>query len=394
MHPRELFSDVRTEQVPHGDYHSASWEVLSNSRLTTVRRNPQEYYQRFVTREIEDDDKDCLRFGRVFHETVLEPRTEITRDNVMTGTLGIFRVSGTLSRGPDIIDDDWSETWFQALPEPGVVRRSSKWGELSGGRTWRLNPERPGQFQTGFCAYADMLNDGEHFRSIRNDVLSKTGSRSGQDWKDFLKSVPDGMVTYKPAEWFDILAMRRELRSHPESRRILFGPSSGQRHTEFTIKGVDRETGVDFQTRLDFCQEATDEVLVCDLKSSRDASPGCWRRQAERDGLHVQAAIQIGMAELLFKKPVRFRFIVVQKDAPFRVEVYELEDEFIELGVEDYLRDVRRFADCRATGIWQPARYGDVKLLETPKWRQMDRQLAWRNEEGGIGFEPFQDYES
>jgi len=386
MHPSELFSDVRTERVRHSDYHSASWEILSNSRLTTFRRNPQEYYQRFVTQEIEGDDKECLRFGRVFHEAVLEPRTEITRDNVITGTLGIFRVCGTPVREPDMIEDDWSQTWYQDLPEPGVVRRASTWGELADGRTWLLNPERQGQFQSGFCAYADMLRDGDHFRSIRSDVLSKTGARSGQDWKDFLKSVPQGTVTYKPAEWFDLLAMRRELRAHPLARQILFGEPNPGRQTEFTIKGIDRETGVQIQTRLDFCQEFIDGVVVVDLKSSRDASPSCWRRQAERDGLHVQAAIQIGLATLLFGTEVTFRFVVVQKDAPYRVEVFELEDEFIEIGVEDYLRDIRRFAECQSTGIWQPTKYGEVQTLKTPPYRMLDRQLAWRTPDGGTGF--------
>ena len=428
MHPRELFSDIQTGKDEHEAYHDATWETLSNSRLSIVRRNPQKYYQRFVTHEIEDEDKECLRFGRVFHETVLEPASGVDAVNVHADTLGIFRVCGTPTREPDETDEDGASIWFQDLPEPGVVRRSAWWGELDRRRVWILNPEIEGKDrrrnncrivdvehvfnvlgtmescptyfcsspkqQTGFCAYADMVIDGDHFRTIRSDVLSKSGSRAGQEWKDFVKSLPPGMVAYKPAEWFNILAMRRELRSHPESRRILFGEPGKNRHTEFTIKGVDRETGVDFQTRLDFCQNDLDEVLVCDLKSSRDASPGCWRRQAERDGLHVQAAIQIGMAELLFQKPVKFRFIVCQKDAPFRVEVYQLEDEFIELGVEDYLRDVRRFADCRATGIWQPPRYGDVKLLETPKWRQMDHQLAWRNEIGEIDYETFSEYDT
>ena len=46
MYPRELFSDIQTEEVEHEAYHDATWETLSNSRLSIVRRNPQEYYQR------------------------------------------------------------------------------------------------------------------------------------------------------------------------------------------------------------------------------------------------------------------------------------------------------------------------------------------------------------
>jgi hypothetical protein len=83
---------------------------------------------------------------------------------------------------------------------------------------------------------------------------------------------------------------------------------------------------------------------------------------------------------------VEFRFCVVQKDAPYRVEVYEMQEEFIEIGVEDYLRDIRKFAACNASGIWQPAKYGEVQMLETPSYRMLDRQLAWRSPDGALGF--------
>ena len=58
----------------------------------------------------------------------------------------------------------------------------------------------------------------------------------------------------------------------------------------------------------------------------------------------------------------------------------------IEIGVEDYLRDIRQFAECQSTGIWQPTKYGEVQTLKTPPYRMLDRQLAWRTPDGGTGF--------
>jgi hypothetical protein len=386
MHPRELFTDVRTEVVAHNDYHGAPAEVVSNSRLSVFRRNPQEYFQRFITKEIEDEEKkDCLVFGQVFHEAVLEPKSQITRDNAMEETLGVFRVCGMPLREPDI-ETKHEKIWFQDLPEPGIVRSSTTWGELSKDRTWLLSPDRSVAERAGYCAFADLIKEGDHFRTIREEYLSSSGSRVGAEWKAFKASVPASMALYKPKEWFNLVAMRRELRAHPLARQILFGEANENRHTEFTIRGVDRETGIRVQTKLDFCQKFDDGVLVVDLKSSRDASPSCWRRQAEKDGLHVQAAFQIGLASLLFDMDVEFRFCVVQKDAPYRVEVYEMQEEFIEIGVEDYLRDIRKFAACNASGIWQPAKYGEVQMLETPSYRMLDRQLAWRSPDGALGF--------
>jgi len=426
MEPSELFCEVTTEELTNAEYHGVSAEIVSNSRLSVFRRNPQEYYQRYVTKEIPDEDTAALAFGRVFHEAILERKTEVTQENVLLNSLGIFRACSTPPREPDIDHND-EQIWFADIPEQGVVRRSKWWGEMGGGRTWLLSPERGGHIQTGYCAFDDMLIDGDHFYTVRSEVLSKAGRRQGDRWDEFLLEIheterqkrrrrledqrsrslsestamipfvhkeddeialPDvaAPAAYKPAEWFDLLSMRRELRAHPLSRQILFGPHGANRRTEFSIRAVDRETGITVQTRLDFCRQDCDGVLVVDLKSSRDASPSAWNRQAEKDGLHVQAAIQIGLAQLYFGSEVAFRFCVVQKDAPFRVEVFELEPEFIEIGVEDYLRDIRRFAECVNSGVWQPKSYGEVQMLKTPNYRMLDRQLAWHKPDGTLGF--------
>jgi hypothetical protein len=389
MRPHELFSEVETKELTNAEYHGVSAEIVSNSRLSVFRRNPQEYYQRYVTKEIPDEDTAALQFGRVFHEAILERKQAVDQSNVMSDTLGIFRVCSTPPRDPDIEHHDES-IWFADIPEQGVVRRSKWWGEMPGGRTWLLSPEREGSVQTGYCAYDDMLIDGDHFRTIRSECLSDAGRKQGKRWTEFAEEHA-GEALYKPSEWFDLLSMRRELRAHPLSRQILFGEPGPNRHTEFSIRAVDRETGLIVQTRLDFCRLDCDGVLVVDLKSSRDASPSAWNRQAEKDGLHVQAAIQTGLAQLFFGVEVAFRFCVVQKDAPYRVEVYELEEEFIEVGVEDYLRDIRRFAECVNSGIWQPKNYGEIQMLKTPNYRMLDRQLAWAKPDGSFGFHDDED---
>lgn len=384
MEPSELFAEVETKELTNAEYHGVSAEIVSNSRLSVFRRNPQEYYQRYVSKEIPDEDTTALEFGRVFHEAVLERATEVDRSNSLLNTLGIFRCQTAPQREPDIDHAD-EQIWFADIPEPGIIRRSKWWGELGGGRTWLLSPERAGQVQTGYCAFDDMLVDGDHFLSVRNEYLSDAGRKQGKRWTEFLENHPDEAL-YKPGEWFDLLSMRRELRANPLSRQILFGPKSPNRHTEFSIRAVDRATGLTVQTRLDFCHQMLDGVLVVDLKSSRDASPSAWNRQAEKDGLHVQAAIQVGLAQLYFGREVEFRFCVVQKDAPYRVEVFELEPEFIEIGVEDYLRDIRRFAECVNSGHWYPKSFGEVQKLKTPAYRMLDRQLAWHNPDGSLGF--------
>jgi hypothetical protein len=60
-------------------------------------------------------------------------------------------------------------------------------------------------------------------------------------------------------------------------------------------------------------------------------------------------------------------FIVLEKDPPFCVAVYELEDLAISLGRDEYQKHLQQYAECMSSGVW-PA-YGDgADLVSLPAW--------------------------
>jgi hypothetical protein len=355
---RMLFEDVRHVPMTNSEYHANHYKSLSKTRLTVFKDDPQEFYQRWVTGEIEDHDTDALCFGRIFHEMVLEKVGTVTEETWKSNTLGVFRLYRAPKREPDIKTGS-EEIWIETMPQPGIIRRSAEWGDLDD-RCWTLRPRESGVV-TAFCAFADMHENGKLFVHVPEYVLSDSGAKQGKPWLTF-KEKHKGRTLYKADQWYSALSMRRRLRQHGDANRCLFQGG----FAEYTLVGKCVETGLEVRTRLDFYKPIDGGTLITDLKTSRDAEPDAWNRQADQDGLNMQAAMVIGMASHVFEGGIAFRFATCDKRAPFRPETFEIENEFLELGAKDYLETARDFQRCCDTGRWFHADFGNPQRLVTP----------------------------
>jgi len=104
-------------------------------------------------------------------------------------------------------------------------------------------------------------------------------------------------------------------------------------------------------------------VLV-DLKTTSDSSPAEFAKSVWNFRYHVQAAMYMDLTNAK-----RFFFIAVEKDAPFNVEVYELDEESISIGRAEYLADIETFKKCMKTENWhgyteEPA----IHVISLPSW--------------------------
>jgi hypothetical protein len=65
----------------------------------------------------------------------------------------------------------------------------------------------------------------------------------------------------------------------------------------------------------------------------------------------------------------RFFFIAVEKEAPFNVEVYELDEESISIGRAAYLADIETYKKCLETDNWHGyTEDKSINILSLPKW--------------------------
>ena len=107
---------------------------------------------------------------------------------------------------------------------------------------------------------------------------------------------------------------------------------------------------------------------VVDIKTTANASPGEFRRSVYNFSYHLQAQHYMVAAER-----GRFIFIVVERDAPHCVAIYELDDDALKLGYEDREFLLGQWALCEAEeaagglDAW-PGFAIEIQELSLPGW--------------------------
>ncbi len=94
--------------------------------------------------------------------------------------------------------------------------------------------------------------------------------------------------------------------------------------------------------------------ILCDLKTTEDASPRAFQRDMIKYGYHIQAAmIQDGIHHIKSSKIETFVFICIEKSDPYAIGIYELDKEAIERGREEYKKILEDY---------MPYQYEEVKI--------------------------------
>lgn len=160
-------------------------------------------------------------------------------------------------------------------------------------------------------------------------------------------------------------AMQKSVESHAAAR-FLLRKSPGKAET--TLLWKDKDVGVDCRARFDWLR---DDGLILDLKTTRSAKPGIFERLALDHRYHVQAAFYMeAYRQVMGREPVGFAFIAVEKTPPYNTCVYLAQPEFIELGKQEYKKNLITYAECLEKNEW--AGYPEISLvpLNLPAWAQ------------------------
>jgi len=172
-----------------------------------------------------------------------------------------------------------------------------------------------------------------------------------------------GRELIKRDEWNTALAMRDAVHAHAAASALL-----ADAITERTLTWTDPETGVPCKARLDIYS-----VCPADLKTTADASPHGWGRAAISSGYYLQAAHYLEGCRACGLNADGMPFIVVEKEFPHVVEVYELDPRLLDITARrriDYLRAWREALAVRAHGLPLPGYTGGngIHQLTAPMW--------------------------
>jgi len=155
-----------------------------------------------------------------------------------------------------------------------------------------------------------------------------------------------------------LTAMRDSVRIHPAASALL-----GKGTAEVSVFNQCVETGLPLKARMDWVRENA----IVDLKTTEDASPAGFAKSVSNYRYDLQAAHYRRMLKLEGRGDLPFYLIAVEKEAPFAVAVYRLDEGDLTLADMQMQQQLRAIASCCEFNSW-PAYSREVETLTLPKW--------------------------
>lgn len=175
-------------------------------------------------------------------------------------------------------------------------------------------------------------------------------TKEGKAWA----SENEGKILLTQDEQSDIQGMARAVRSHPIYKLEIEGRKGRVEESIFE----ELENGVVVKARPDLWVENT----VFDLKTTEDSSEAAFTKTCANLMYYLQAAHYMEMAQVN-----RFVFIVVERTAPYAVNVFELDQPWIDQGKILREKAISTLHECQVLDQW-PAYTQNLKSLAMPKW--------------------------
>ena len=235
---------------------------------------------------------------------------------------------------------------------------------------WRIdNPPDPTvTMHFGSAAHRLVLGEGPDYVTV-----------DAPDWRtaDARRQREEANAAGAPAilahEMTVIRDMAAALWSHPTAGRLLARPGT----SEAVLLWSDPDNGVHCRAMLDRLpglNPPATRSIITDYKTTRDASPRGFARAVATYGYHVQAAWYLdAVAANGLGVDAVFVFIAQEKDPPYLVGVYQLDQEDLALGHRMAAKSRRVYRDCTLSGTW-PGYALEPVTLRLPYWATYEEE--------------------
>lgn len=147
--------------------------------------------------------------------------------------------------------------------------------------------------------------------------------------------------------------MARNIHEHPLAGALLANCDA-----EISGWWTDEQTGARLRWRADGLHQGKSRLIIVDIKTAKDASPGGFPKSIAEYHYHQQDAwYRAGaIANGLDPDPL-FLFVAVDKTSPYEVAVHEIRPEDVDRGRQLNRKAIDLYALCRAANHWPG--YGD-----------------------------------
>ena len=234
----------------------------------------------------------------------------------------------------------------QALESPELLY----WMKHQGGRAERK--PSPSMIE-GTLAHAFILEPDKF-----NSTYKVCGPRNTKAGKQEAKEAEEsGRQPITLAQYEKALGM-----NHAVSGNLLCNSFFVDGLAEQSFFSEDDRTALPMKARLDWI---TENDTIVDLKTvaAGGASPANFAKQVANFSYHLQAAHYLEMSGMQ-----RFVFVVVEREPPFQIGVYQLDDDAIAEGRYLRRKALDLIANCRVFNDWPGYTPLEPQTLSLPSW--------------------------
>jgi hypothetical protein len=203
------------------------------------------------------------------------------------------------------------------------------------------------------------LSDYVLWETEREDGTKRI--RRGKEWDEF-QALHSTKTILTPEQYRIACEVRDVVRDHPVAGPLVRRPGK----SEVSLRWTHKRSGATCKARPD---HVTDRAIV-DLKLTADPSPRIFGNLAARLRYHLQGGMYRDGVEAcgLGRLPFKIIAVRVAKNKPLDVVVYDLGDDVLGQGQEEYERAIDIVQECRKKQQW-PGMAVDHELpLFLPAW--------------------------
>jgi hypothetical protein len=216
----------------------------------------------------------------------------------------------------------------------------------------------------GHCAVLEPDRFGSDFAVWdRRTDAGKSAPRTGQHWEAFQREHA-GQTVLTADEHAKVMSLQMAVRGDRDAMRYL-GRGEPEVSMQWLHNGRPCKARPDWLTRdwIDGNGERQTRPCLVGLKSSRDCRPFQFGRQAANLGYHLSWGYYYDGFKALTGEEPKVVEIVVDAEPPHCVVVYEVPDEVLQLGCEEYLALIEKLDECERTNTWPGPVSGEQPLV-------------------------------
>lgn len=215
----------------------------------------------------------------------------------------------------------------------------------------------------GTLTHCALLEPGEFDKRYK---VGPDVSKNSNAWKDWAaQAAADGITAITAQQRETAQRQALALSAIPDIATLLNDGAP-----EVSAYWIDAESGILCKCRPDWVAPVAygSGVILVDVKTASDASPGGFARQCASFGYHLQADwYSRGYAAASGLEVFGFVFAVVESEYPHDAAPYMLSERDLKKAEAANREALTLFARCQAAGQW-PGYAKEIQILELPAW--------------------------